>query len=138
SPKSHSQERMRLEAGSASSQLTAAAVATALGLMTRFLLREWQPKRSRALRSYLRRHTLLARPHILALPVMVAWIATLIRAVDTRAAPPWRALPLMLCANLHGSFTFGLAIGMCSVTTALQVCKTFQTSCSYSTNTAYR
>ena len=37
--------------------LTAAAVATALGLMTRFLLREWQPKRSRALRSYLRRHT---------------------------------------------------------------------------------
>ena len=81
---------------------------------------------------------ILARPHILALPVMVAWIATLIRAVDTRAAPPWRALPLMLCANLHGSFTFGLAIGMCSVTTALQVCKTFQTSCSYSTNTAYR
>jgi hypothetical protein len=32
--------------------LTAAAVATTLGLMTRFLLREWLPKRSRALRSY--------------------------------------------------------------------------------------
>jgi hypothetical protein len=42
---------------------------------------------------------------------MVAWIATLIRAVDTRAAPPWHALPLMmLWANLHGSFTFGLAM----------------------------
>src|SRR5262249_8505266 len=54
---------------------------------------------------------ILARPHILALPVMVAWIATLIRAVDTRSPPPWALLPLMtLWANLHGSFTFGLAM----------------------------
>lgn len=31
--------------------------------------------------------------------------------MDTRAAPPWHALPLMmLWANLHGSFTFGLAM----------------------------
>jgi hypothetical protein len=42
---------------------------------------------------------------------MVAWIATLIRAVDTRSPPPWFLLPLMtLWANLHGSFTFGLAM----------------------------
>ena len=42
---------------------------------------------------------------------MVAWIATLIRAVDTRTSPPWLLLPLMtLWANLHGSFTFGLAM----------------------------
>ena len=48
---------------------------------------------------------ILARPHVLALPVMVAWIATLIRAVDTRTSPPWLLLPLMtLWANLHGSY----------------------------------
>ena len=42
---------------------------------------------------------------------MVAWITTLIRAVDTRSAPPLLLIPLMtLWANLHGSFTFGLAM----------------------------
>jgi hypothetical protein len=94
--------------------LTAAAVATALGLLTRFLLREWQPNAvlvAVLCAFLLTAPHILARPHVLALPVMVAWIATLIRAVDTRAAPPWHALPLMmLWANLHGSFTFGLAM----------------------------
>ena len=53
----------------------------------------------------------LARPHVLALPIMVAWIAALIRARDTDGPPPWRILPLMiLWANLHGSFTFGLVM----------------------------
>ena len=94
--------------------LTAAAVAAALGLLTRFMLREWQP--TAALVAVLCALSLtashiLARPHILALPVMVAWIATLIRTVDTHASPPWHILPLMtLWANLHGSFTFGLAM----------------------------
>src|SRR6476661_1173513 len=94
--------------------LTAAAVATALGLLTRFLLREWQPNAvliAVLCAFLLTAPHILTRPHILALPVMVAWIATLIRAVDTRAAPPWRALPLMmLWANRHGNFTFGLAM----------------------------
>ncbi len=94
--------------------LTAAAVAAALGLLTRFLLREWQPNAvfvAVLCAFLLTAPHILARPHILALPVMVAWIATLIRAVDTRAAPPWHVLPLMvLWANLHGSFTFGLAM----------------------------
>jgi hypothetical protein len=94
--------------------LTAAAVATALGLLTRFLLREWQPNvvLVAVLSAFLLTAPhILARPHILALPVMVAWIAGLIRAVDTRSSPPWLLLPLMtLWANLHGSFTFGLAM----------------------------
>ena len=67
--------------------LAAAAVAAAFGLLTRFLLREWQPTAALvALLSalLLAAPHILARPHILALPVMVAWIATLIRAVDTR------------------------------------------------------
>lgn len=94
--------------------MAAAAVATALGLLTRFLLREWQLNATLVAvlcALSLTAPHILARPHILALPVMVAWIAALIRAVDTRSAPPWHLLPLMtLWTNLHGSFTFGLAI----------------------------
>jgi hypothetical protein len=94
--------------------LAAAAVATAFGLLARFLLREWQPNAVLvALFSaiLLTAPHILARPHILALPVMVAWISALTRAVDTRSTPPWLLLPLMaLWANLHGSFTFGLAM----------------------------
>jgi len=53
----------------------------------------------------------LARPHALAFPVMVIWVGALIRAADHGGAPPFRMLPLMtLWANLHGSFTLGIAI----------------------------
>ena len=53
----------------------------------------------------------LARPHILALPFMTAWIIGLVRASDARRAPPWQFLPLMtIWANLHGGFIFGLAL----------------------------
>ncbi|MGA8935829.1 MAG: hypothetical protein WB522_16335, partial [Pseudolabrys sp.] len=94
--------------------LAAAAIAAAFGLLTRFLLREWQPNAvliAVLCAVLLTAPHILARPHILALPVMVGWIATLIRAVDTRRSPPWFLLPLMtLWANLHGSFTFGLAM----------------------------
>ena len=94
--------------------LAAASVAAAFGLLTRFLLREWQPNAvlvALLAALLLAAPHILARPHVLALPVMVAWIATLIRAVDTRTSPPWLLLPLMtLWANLHGSFTFGLAM----------------------------
>jgi len=94
--------------------LAAVAAAAAFGLMMRFLLREWPPVP--ALIAVLAAFVLasphiLARPHMLALPLMVAWVATLIRAVDEKRAPPWQMLPLMiLWANLHGSFTFGIAM----------------------------
>jgi hypothetical protein len=94
--------------------LAAAAAATSFGLLTHFLLRYWQP--TPALIAVLAAFVLvsphiLARPHILALPLIVAWVTALIRTVDERSAPPWRMLPLMvLWANLHGSFTFGIAI----------------------------
>ncbi|WP_028138386.1 hypothetical protein [Bradyrhizobium japonicum] len=56
-------------------------------------------------------HHVLARPHILALPVMVAWIGLLMAAADRRCAPSWYWLPLMaLWANLHGGFVLGLAL----------------------------
>jgi hypothetical protein len=54
---------------------------------------------------------LLARPHVLALPVMVAWVGGLIAAADRRGAPSFWLLPLMaLWANLHGGFVFGLVL----------------------------
>jgi len=94
--------------------LAAVAVAGALALLTRFLLRELQPNAVLAAvlcALLLTAPHILARPHVLALPIVVTWIGLLIRAVDTRSPPPWLLLPLMtLWANLHGSFTFGLAM----------------------------
>jgi hypothetical protein len=54
---------------------------------------------------------LLARPHVLALPVMMAWVGGLIAAADRREAPSFWLLPLIaLWANLHGGFVFGLML----------------------------
>ncbi len=54
---------------------------------------------------------LLARPHVFALPIMVAWIGGMIAAADRGEAPSLWLLPLMaLWANLHGGFVFGLAM----------------------------
>ena len=54
---------------------------------------------------------LLARPHVLALPVMVAWVGGLIDAADRRAAPSFWLLPLLaLWANLHGGFILGIML----------------------------
>ena len=59
----------------------------------------------------LAQHHLLARPHVLAMPVMVAWVAGLIAAADRRTAPsPWLLPLLALWANIHGSFVLGLVL----------------------------
>ena len=54
---------------------------------------------------------LLARPHVLAMPVMITFVGGLVAAMDRRGVPsPW-LLPLMtVWANLHGGFVFGLAL----------------------------
>jgi hypothetical protein len=53
-----------------------------------------------------------ARPLIFADPLIVLWVAGLVHAVENRRSPNLLLLPLMtLWANVHGSFTFGLAIG---------------------------
>jgi hypothetical protein len=53
----------------------------------------------------------LCRPHILALPLMVVWIAELIRAADAGRRPPyWLLAVLVLWANLHASFIFGVVL----------------------------
>jgi len=54
---------------------------------------------------------LLARPHVLALPVMVAWIGAMMSAADRRTSPSFFLLPLMtLWASLHGGFALGLVL----------------------------
>ncbi|MGY4434061.1 hypothetical protein ACVWWO_006538 [Bradyrhizobium sp. F1.13.1] len=56
-------------------------------------------------------HHILARPHMLALPVMIAWVGVLMAAADRKGAPSWYWLPLMsLWSNLHGGFVLGLAL----------------------------
>jgi hypothetical protein len=60
----------------------------------------------------------LVRPHMLSFPLVVLWIAGLVRAAETRTAPSPLLLALMvLWANLHGGFTLGLA---CVVPFALE------------------
>jgi hypothetical protein len=94
--------------------LTAASFALAVALLARFLLRRLPPLPAviAALAgAMLVLPHLLARPHVLALPALVAWCGALIAARDGEREPPWLILPVMvLWANLHGSFMFGLAL----------------------------
>ncbi len=54
---------------------------------------------------------MLARPHLLTLPLVVLWTRELLAARDENRAPSWRLLPVMvLWANLHASFLFGIAL----------------------------
>jgi hypothetical protein len=54
---------------------------------------------------------LLARPHVLVLPVMLTWAYGLMSASERGEAPSFRLLPLIaLWANLHGGFVFGLVL----------------------------
>lgn len=54
---------------------------------------------------------MLARPHVLAWPLLVWWTGALVAAAEQRRAPPWWLAGVMaLWANLHGSFTLGLAL----------------------------
>lgn len=55
--------------------------------------------------------TLLLRPHVLVLPVIVAWTVELLAARDERRAPRLFMVCLMLLwANLHGSYVFGFLL----------------------------
>ena len=52
-----------------------------------------------------------ARPHVLAMPVMLLWAHGLMTASERRQPPSFWLLPLMtLWANLHGGFVFGLVL----------------------------
>ena len=92
--------------------LATAAIAAAFGLLTYFLRRHLTPATTAILvlaALILLIPHMLARPHALVFPFLVAWVGMLLRAAETERPPPWWLLGLMLVwANLHGSFTFGL------------------------------
>jgi hypothetical protein len=96
--------------------LTAAAFAASLALLTRFLLRYAEPFSTLIaviLAAALVLGHLLVRPHLLALPFLVLWSGALFAARDSGFPPPFRLLPVMvLWANLHGSFMFGLTLAL--------------------------
>ena len=94
--------------------LAAAAIAATFALLARFLNRRLSESTTLVFIAAALALTvphLLARPHVLAMPVMVAWVGGLIAAADRREAPFYFLLPLMaLWANLHGGFVLGLML----------------------------
>ncbi|HEY6817030.1 MAG TPA: hypothetical protein VI168_15950, partial [Croceibacterium sp.] len=53
----------------------------------------------------------LARPHVLAWPLLAAFVVVLLRARDADRAPVWAGAAIMLVwANLHASFALGLVL----------------------------
>ena len=94
--------------------LAALGVAVSLALLMRALERAARPTvalGASALSFYLMAAHLTARPHAVALPILVAWSAALVRARTEARAPSLLLLPLMtVWANLHGGFVVGLGL----------------------------
>lgn len=94
--------------------LTAAAAALAGVLLARALERFVAPQLAYAMLLLVVLTilpTMLARPHILALPVMVSWVVGLVRARAAGRVPPlWLALVMLFWTNLHGGYMIGLAV----------------------------
>jgi len=94
--------------------LSAAAISVSFALLLRLLLRDLTPLTALLFTLaavVMASSHLLARPHVLAFPVMLWWVAGLVRAVEERRAPgPVLLLAMLLWANLHGGFTLGLLL----------------------------
>jgi len=55
--------------------------------------------------------SLLVRPHLLALPLLVFWTAALLWSREKDRSPPlWLCLVMVVWANMHGGYVFGLAL----------------------------
>ena len=91
---------------------TALAIAAAFALFARALQGSLGPRRAAigtALAFLLTESHLLARPHVLALPLLVIWMSAVIRARDEGRTPSFALLPVMtLWCDLHGGFVVGL------------------------------
>jgi hypothetical protein len=94
--------------------LTGAAVGALAAVMGRWLLR-WLPALPAVLALTVGLACIapgmLARPHLLALPVLALWTVGLLEARQAGRAPRlWLTLAMVLWANLHSSFIVGLAM----------------------------
>lgn len=96
--------------------VTALAFAATLALLTRALQRSLEPIYALMFAAFafgLTAGHLLARPHVLAMPLMIIWTFGLVHASESGRAPRLWLLPVMtLWANLHGGFTLGLALAL--------------------------
>jgi hypothetical protein len=94
--------------------LCAAAIGVSFALLLRLLLADIRPLPAvlfTLAAIVLTAPHFLARPHVLAFPVMLLWVAGLVRAVEQRRSPkPLLLLAMLLWANLHGGFTLGLML----------------------------
>jgi hypothetical protein len=94
--------------------LAAASIAAAFALLAFFLGSRIPDKYAIALSVaalLLSASHLFARPHVLVLPIMIAWVSGLSRASERGDSPSFLLLPLLaLWANLHGGFVFGLVL----------------------------
>jgi hypothetical protein len=93
--------------------LTAVAFAASLAILTRYLLKYLEPVHAltfAGLAMAMALPHIVARPFVLAMPVMVLWTAKLVEARDRQTTPSMWLLPLMtLWANMFGGFTVGIA-----------------------------
>jgi hypothetical protein len=103
--------------------ITAFAFAATIALLSRALLKWLEPIYAllfAALAVSMTAGHLLARPHLLAMPLMMVWTVELVRASDSKSPPRLWLLPIMtLWANLHGGFTLGIALGCAFAVEAL-------------------
>lgn len=94
--------------------LAALAAATAIALLARFMLQRIAatPALMFSIAALVMTMPhMVARPHVLALPLMVLWAGSLITAADRREAPSFWLLPVItVWTNVHGSFVLGLAL----------------------------
>ena len=93
---------------------TALSVAAALTILLRALLHNLTPAYAliaTVLAALLVLPHLLVRPHVVSLPILVGWAAALAAARSADHPPPLWLVPLMiLWANLHSSYIFGLGL----------------------------
>ena len=94
--------------------LAAAAAGLAFGLLASALQRHLDPRHVVllcVLAFGVASQHLLARPHVLAWPLLALWVHALVSSVERGVAPHygWTAVPA-LWANLHGGHVFGLAL----------------------------
>lgn len=103
--------------------LTALAFAVTIALLARALLAWLEPIHAlgfAAVGFLMTSNHLLARPHMLAIPLMMLWTLELVRASEANRSPRLWMLPLMtVWANLHGGFTLGIALAFAFALEAL-------------------
>ena len=94
--------------------LAASCLGLSLALLATFLQKRMPPIYAllfTALAFFAMSTHLLVRPHILAWPLLLIWVSSLLHAAEDHRKPPHLLLLVMvLWVNLHGSFIFGLAI----------------------------